>query len=174
MKKILLILLLLTIKGYGQKLNLVKDDVTEMYKLDTIVSTSLNKEALYSNALGWFNSKFRDSRNVIESKDFETGEILFHGITSKDVPYEYKSGKKTIKTMDNVKVFFNGKVIVKEGKYRLIFSDLKHEYISGMIWTMYPESDNEKSKAAFETYRLLEDLQKSFIRSMDKKPDNDF
>lgn len=173
MKKLLLIiLLLLSFQGYSQ--NLVKDDVTEMYKLDTIVNSSLGKEALYSNALGWFNSNFKDSRNVIESKDFEAGEIIFHGQSSKNVPYEYQSGKKIIKTVQDVKVYFNGKVIVKDGKYRLIFSDLKHEYIGGFIWKMYPESIDEKNITIFETYRLLEELQNSFLRSMDKKPDNDF
>lgn len=172
MKKLLLIILLLSIKGYSQKL--VRDDVSGMYKLDTIVNTTLSKEALYSNALGWFNSNFRDSRNVVESKDLQTGEILFHGITSKDVPVELKVGKKTYNEYKKVSVHFKGKVIVKDLKYRLIFNDLKHEYISGMIWTMYPESVDEKSDAAFQTYRLLEDLQNSFIRSMDKKPDNEF
>ncbi|MDM1093407.1 DUF4468 domain-containing protein [Myroides odoratimimus] len=172
MKNIILIILLLSIKGYSQKL--IRDEVSGMYKLDTIVNTSLNKEALYSNALGWFNSNFRDSRNVVESKDLETGEILFHGITSKDVPIEYKVNKKVVKDLENVKVHFKGKVIVKDSKYRLIFSDLKHEYISGMIWTMYPEGNIEDNLPEYETYRLLEELQNSFIRSMDKKPDNDF
>lgn len=172
MKNILLIIFLLSIKGYSQKL--VRDEVSGMYKLDTILNTTLSKEAMYHNALGWIASKNRDANTEIISKNEENGEILFTASSQRYVVEEEKIRKKTIKRYDVVTVYFKGKVVVKDNKYRLIFSDIEKKFIAGIRIPLVPSMIDDGKLDSVEAFKDLKMYQNSFIRSMDKKPDNDF
>ncbi|MGG5507918.1 MULTISPECIES: hypothetical protein [unclassified Myroides] len=172
MKKLLLIILFLSLKGYSQKL--VRDEVTGMYKMDTIVNTTLNQEALYSNAIKWIVSKNRDANTEILSKNEDLGEILFKASSQSYVVGERKRGRKTEKTYDLVTFYFNGKVIVKEGKYRLIFSDLEKQFLVDVRIPLVPTMITEEMPDAVIVFKYLTMYQNSFIRSMNQKSDNDF
>lgn len=180
MKKLILLLILST-SAFAQDLKV--DDVLnkyggKTYKLDTIVNSDLKKEFLYSNALAWLSSSFKDSRNVVESKDADLGEIIFKGNTSGYVDVEIKkSKKKTVTSPVPVRLSFSGKIIVKDGKYRVIFNNLVYTYITdGLSNDLRPEDktliDNDEYNS--EALRLLDKLNISLLNSMNKKSDNDF
>lgn len=173
--KYLYLLLLLSSFTFGQ--TLVKDE-TNTYKYDTIVESASNKKALYSNALNWLSQNFEDSRYVTESKDFETGEIIFKG-TKTDYLEELP-----------LKLSFTAKIIVKDKKYRLIFQDLKYDYF--IVETMkmnryllpvnqynddYDKTglkDHAAKKYNDKGLSLLKNIADNIIASMNKKSDADF
>lgn len=182
MKKILLLILLINSMSVFSQ-SLVKDDALNKYggatyKLDTIVESEFKKEFLYSNALGWLSSSFKDSRKVIENKDSDLGEITFKGSTLGYIDVEIKkTKKKSTQVPTTVRLHFSGKIIVKDNKFRIIFNNLTYSYISDRLTgNLVPSDktiikDDEYNAKAFE---LLDKLNTSLINSMSKKSDSDF
>ncbi|GEM_PF-2830878 len=171
MKRILLLFVFLPAFAFSQ--TLVKDPVTTNYKIDTVINADLKKEALYSNSLRWISSNFKDSRNVIESKDVETGEVTFKGHMS---GYAEVLVKKKV-TFPPVDLHFTGKVITKDGKYRLIMSDLFFTYITPTLKTGLRPSD--KTLIPDDPYnkqalKMLGFLTENLIYSMAQSSDQDF
>ncbi|MHC5353107.1 DUF4468 domain-containing protein [Myroides sp. LJL115] len=173
MKKLFLIsLALFSIKSYSQKL--IRDEISRMYKLDTIVNTIQDKQILYSNALDWVASKNRDANTEILSKDESRGEILFSAKSESYVVVEEIRKKKIYNRHEVVAVYFIGKIIVKDGKYRLIFSDLEKSFLTSIRIPLVPSMLDNVDSGSIEAFNDLKMYQESFIKSMHKQSDSDF
>ena len=168
MKKALFFLLISTI-SFAQTLQ--KDD-SGKFKLDSIVNSPLKKEFLYSNALSWLSSNFKDSRNVIETKDADSGEIIFKGNLPDKVNVTLKNGKQTLA---DTRLYFTGKIITKDEKFRIIFSDLKYSYITPNLYTELATREIKKDDIYNEKNLVnLDSMVKDIARALNKKADNDF
>lgn len=172
MNKIVIVLMFLAINGYSQKLT--RDEISGMYKLDTIVKTIHDKEILYSNALDWVVSKNRDANTEILSKDESSGEILFSAKSESYVVVEEIRKKKIYNRHGVVTVYFIGKIIVKDGKYRLIFSDLEKSFLTSIRIPLVPSMLDNVDSGSIEAFKDLKMYQDSFIQSMYKQSDSDF
>ncbi len=140
--------------------------------MDSIVSSTLKKEFLYSNALSWLSSNFKDSRNAIETKDAESGEIIFKGNLPDKVIVMLKSGKQTLA---NTRLYFTGKIIIKDEKFRIIFTDLKYSYITDTLYSDLLNRELRKDdKYNEKNLANLESIVKDLSQALNKKADNDF
>ncbi|MES2651281.1 MAG: DUF4468 domain-containing protein [Bacteroidota bacterium] len=123
MKKTLLLLLTLPLFTAAQTFRPDKDIESaytdqSAHSLDTVVNSNLTKKEIYSNALRYLTSTFKDSRSVIEMKDFELGEIAFKGNMSND---------------KNVFLYFKCRVYTKDSKFKIVLSSLEYDLpIEGM------------------------------------------
>ena len=113
-------------QGYKAEPNSNPKEAATVFYLDTIVNTSLNKAQIYSNAISWINSAFASTKAAIQSKDPEAGEILFKG--SFYGSYSQNTGKsgKAKAVPVNASGRFTGKVVAKDGKFRVLLTDLEH------------------------------------------------
>lgn len=184
MKKLLLILLLIPSVGLAQTFKPDYDTESTFtdqpaYLLDTVGVSSNTKQQLYSNVLNYLTKSFQDSRNVLEMKDIELGEVSFSGT----VPFEYvdtvsvKVKKETLKRETERSSFltFKCKVYLKEGKFKIVLSRLKTPsfYFSQdeLQSTLRKEFYKINNKIAKETaLGLLKDI----AYKINKKPENDF
>ncbi|WP_145859073.1 DUF4468 domain-containing protein [Pedobacter suwonensis] len=185
MKKLIVILVFIPFIGLSQTFKPDYDTESTFtdqpaYLLDT-VSVSLNtKQQLYSNVLSYLTKSFKDSRNVLEMKDFELGEVSFNGI----VPFVYidtvavkTTKKETIKSAIERNSFlsFKCKIYVKEGKFKIVLSRLKTP-------SFYFSQDELQSTLRKEFYKPNNQVAKEtalgLIRDIayriNKKPENDF
>ena len=145
----------------------------KIYKLDSIVNSNLEKKELYSNALRWISSNFKDSRNVIEMKDESLGEVVFSGRITGNYVGSYEKRNKKVEFLAPVTFIFKCKIIVKDKKYRIIFTDLKTETTVGLD-DVEPQDvsifKDTNQYALNQLSLLVEDI----IKSMSTKSDNDF
>lgn len=100
------------------------------YLIDTVVNSKLTKKQLYSNALNYLTKSFKDSRNVVEMKDADLGELAFSG----NVPFYYSdttvTNRKKKGALTEVKqvssfLVFKCKVYVKDERFKIVLSHLK-------------------------------------------------
>lgn len=106
--------------------------------VDTVATSTYKKEQLYSNALGYLTNAAKDSRNLIESKSIELGEIVFSGNIETSVLKSDTTKKGKIETYKkNVKVFFKCNVYVKDQKFKIILSKIETE-LSGLGLEPWP------------------------------------
>lgn len=75
----------------------------------------VTKDQLYKRALEWFLFNFNSETNVIDIRDQEAGKLIARGA---DASIEYFSRNPIIR--------FTIQVLVKDGKYRYIISELTY------------------------------------------------
>lgn len=120
--------LLLTGSSFGQSDTILK--YTEIIQIDGI-----NQQSLYQRARLWANDVFKNSKNVIQIDDKETGEIA--GKATFDALFSWNAlGKRTATTTVN----FKFQIIVKDGKYKYIFTDLTENGYYGYLLTSAKEN----------------------------------
>lgn len=85
---------------------------------EVVPVSNANKDQLYIRARQWFNEAFRNSKEVIQISDKETGELSGKGIM--DIVLDFKV--MGVNRGDH-SVRFNCNVWVKDGKYKYEFTN---------------------------------------------------
>lgn len=115
MKKLLLIAITFLMAGMCSGQNaLTYTDVV-------VVDSSITQDQLFNNARSWFNTAFKNSKEVIQIIDKSTGEISGKGV----IPYSSSVFVGSAVTNGNIN--FSVSVFVKNGKYKYEFSNFSHE-----------------------------------------------
>lgn len=113
MKTILLLVLsVITIRGYSQDLPLKEGKVF----YETVDSAAGAKTELYQKAKLWFANAFKDSKNVIQVDDKDNGQLVGKGNVFAPV--------KVMGMPNGNYCFFTMKIDVKDSKYRIQFYNL--------------------------------------------------
>lgn len=149
------------------------------YMIDTVVTSSLSKKQLYSNGISFIAATFPDSRDVIQVKDLELGEILFNGIISKKYLDTVDIKTKLITRELTGNLHFKCKLYLKDGKYKIILYGLetsKSNFPEIQYTLDVPKYSGSKKE---DKYNIVgRELSISFINdlsiALNKKPDNDF
>ncbi|AMR32399.1 hypothetical protein A0256_13685 [Mucilaginibacter sp. PAMC 26640] len=149
------------------------------YMLDTVSASNLSKDQLYSNALSFLSNSFKDSRNVIESKDLELGEISFKGnirgvFTVSDTS---KNGKIT-SHQEPVILFFKSNVYLKNNKFKIVVSSLERTFSAILSTSIKLPVDINRIGIQYDEDRVASNLAlkliKDFSAFLNNKPENDF
>ena len=104
-------------------------DTTLKYT-EVVQIEGISKQSLYQRARSWANDVFKSSKNVIQIDDKETGEIAGKAIFNATISWN-ALGKRTAETPVN----FKFQIIVKEGKYKYIFTDFNETAYYGYLLT---------------------------------------
>lgn len=95
-------------------------------KVDSLEGFS--KEQLFGFSKKWFADTFRNAKNVIQSEDFETGQLIGKGETG-IVNSEYKESGKLIWTDLITSTYkFTIQIDIKDQKYRLRIYDISRPF----------------------------------------------
>lgn len=113
MKKLLFILLMLPMFALAQTQPPV-DSITHKISYEGVVQATGTKDQLYDRALIWFSKTFRSSKDVIQISDKVNGRI---GAKWYYQPYDDRTGF----------VLIDFTVLLKDGRYKYIFTDLYYE-----------------------------------------------
>ncbi|WP_231492202.1 DUF4468 domain-containing protein [Pedobacter sp. Leaf170] len=181
MKKLLSIAFLIISWSYSNAQSFkVDNDTPSEYKdnrpaflIDSVGTSTLTKKQLYSNSINYITTAFKDSRDVIELKDLELGEVLFNGKISK----QYKD--ETGRLLDAI-LNFKCKIYLKEGKYKIVLHGLEFAKstfpsYSYQINVPYIFDTKEKEDPANKAGReLAYNLIKNISAALTKKPGNEF
>ena len=147
------------------------------FLLDTVVLSKYSKTQLYSNALNFVSTSFKDSRYVIEAKDSELGEIAFRG----NVPKEYikiiegKRGKKD--SIPEVgRLFFKCKIYLKDQKFKIVLYSLETTMSSLLPDIKFTVRDTESPDMQYNNVARISALEliKEMSAFVNRKPENDF
>lgn len=165
MKKIILTLLsILPLISVAQSFKPDENTVSSSkdypaYLIDTVVASSYTKQQLYSNALHYVTSTFSDSRNVIELKDTELGEIALKAFFQKE----------------RTTLYFKCKIYVKDKKFKIVLSALEtnHVFEAPEIKSTLV-ANYTKSKPNSAALALAVDVIKDIAYQLNKKPENEF
>lgn len=179
MKKLLLFLTLSTIFVNAQTFQPDSGNYNkygkQIYKIDTVMVSNQTKESIFSNSLAWLSNNFKDSRNVIETKDINLGEITFKCFYQEDfLTGVKKNGKDTYLP---IKIFYTGKFFIKDKKYRIILTDLRYSYLTDSENNIDLSDDitykyNKKQiDASLSFYKIV---LKDIVNYLNRKSDNDF
>jgi len=147
--------------------------------LDTVITSTLTKQQLYSNSLSYISSSFRNSKKSIESKDLELGELSFVGsaIVSVQDSSEQKLKKKTVyvHTDRDLTLHFKCRIYVKNQKAKIVLSSLKYDYyISDDQSIRIAPTRSDVFKGNDVAATLAIDIIKDIASSLNKKPENEF
>jgi hypothetical protein len=181
MKHILLIFFLLPIVALSQK--------------DTIVAYSgvirienVSKDELYQRARAWMADAFKNSKEVLQVQDKETGELIGNGIVESYIPYNNIAGKGDVGAWSSFKI----SIWVKDGRYKYEITDINNTSLSsptlegfGLLtssqeskvkWSMIRQS---KMNEFLLKYRIgidkkMESIISSLKNAMEIKPKSDF
>lgn len=169
-----------------ERTDLDGSDEIKYYLIDTVVASDLNKDQLYSNSLKMISGSFKDSRNVIESKDLDLGEIVYKGfIGSKFVhKIEGKVDKKGRKGKDEfledeARLYFKCHLFLKDNKYKVVLTDLKMP-ITALFDTestrihVVPVDEIKEYDLQSKIHQMALSYIKSVASELNKKPMNDF
>ncbi|QTE35990.1 hypothetical protein J3L18_23030 [Mucilaginibacter gossypii] len=147
------------------------------YMIDTVVQSQYSKSQLYSNGIAYIANTFKDSKFVYDSKDSDSGEILFHGNIFKDTITSYvdKKGKTSYREV-TFRLFFKCKFYFKDNRFKIILSSL--EYPFSELFDLHqniplqPDGENRINNVVAKSLAL--GLIKDMSTKLNKKPDNDF
>ncbi|QNK63962.1 DUF4468 domain-containing protein [Pedobacter sp. PAMC26386] len=167
MKKLVILLIFAPFLGFAQTFksdDSIKSSYTDQpaHLLDTVVVSTLTKPQLYSNALNYLTTSFKDSRSVVEMKDLELGEIAFSGTIVEET----------------VNLYFKCKVYAKDKKFKVVLSSLQYgKPIAGL------ELSNDQLRTANKTFdpvlnktarQMAINLITDIAERVNRKPENDF
>ncbi len=142
-KTFVIVLLICAIKSHSQTDTTLK--YTEIIKVD-----SVNKQALYQRARAWANDIFRSSKNVLQIDDKENGEIA--GNAKLDATITWNAlGKRTAITSVN----FKFQIIVKDGKYKYVFTDFTEDGYYGYLLTSANENPYNTKMVSKKNLNLI-------------------
>jgi hypothetical protein len=150
------------------------------------VDEASKKEQLYKRALNWFNSAFKDSKEVIQNQDKEAGEVTGKG------SFEYTS--KVFLGSSGTKGYVNFivKITAKDGRYKYEFTEYRHDGLTidfGLLTTdeecPYKELTKYgpkswvnsvwvdlKAKSDAVSKPLIESLKTAMSKKLDSESDN--
>ena len=175
MKYFLLFLFLITVK-----ISFCQSDTTLTYT-DIVQVEGINKQSLYERARSWANDVFKSSKDVIQINDKEIGEIA--GKATFNASFSWNALGKRTATTD---IDFKFEIIVKEGKYKYVFTDLTEDGYYGYLLTSaqecpYKTKGQSKSNSNMVWTSLKEssdntmhELINSLKKAMQSKSDTDF
>jgi len=154
------------------------DSSDQTCKIDTVVNCDLNKEQLYSNALNYIAKSFKNSNNVIQSKDLELGEIIVKGsiitecyeiiATKKSKGYRYDT------LLTPLRVHFNANIYTRDNKFKVDISSIKYDERSlGLKMPVYCESKADVYED-FASRQVIHELIIDFAKGLNIKPLNEF
>jgi len=145
MKKLLLILFILPGFCIAQKDTAIS--FTDVVKVD-----STSKDVLFQRARDWFNNTFRNSKEVLQIQDKETGEISGKGIFSSYV----KHSTLGVDNSYNNDFRFQITIWVKDGKYKYLLSDIDN--INGAVaFGIITSSDHTKEKISMVRQKKMDE-----------------
>lgn len=157
-------------------------------QIDTISESVYNKTQLFSNALGFISSSFKNTKAVISIQDLELGEIVFTGnlLGSFDKYYAAEFDKKGKKTSDEylqqmpLKVTITCHLYLKDNKFKIVIKNICAvnsvllSYGGGesllVSNNFHLSEDKETSSKASLVKRFIIDL----ATQLNRKPENDF
>lgn len=122
MKSKLLLLLLLPLFSYSQT------DTLLIYT-DIVTVENVSKDQLFTRARAWLVDAFKDSKEVIQVQDKETGELIAKGIMKSDVPYKNFMGTTVVPCYTS----FKFSIWVKDGKYKYEMTDFNNTEFKGSV-----------------------------------------
>ena len=111
-----------------------QSDTTLKYS-EVIQLDSINKITFYQRARSWTNDAFKNIKNVIQIDDKETGEIAGKGTFDAIITWN-ALGKRTATTTVN----FKFQILVKDGRYKYIFTDFTEKGFYGYLLTSAKEN----------------------------------
>jgi hypothetical protein len=111
----LLIVLLTAFNTYAQT-------DTAISFIEVVQVEGATQEQLFQRGRVWFADMFKDSKSVIQISDKETGELFGKGILMGEYKYQMLGGQHYQKAAYS----FTFRVIVKEGCYKYLLTDLEH------------------------------------------------
>ena len=88
---------------------------------DVVSMEGASKEQLYERAELWFVDTFVDANEVLQLKDKENGRIVGKG------SFQYVPKSMSGSTTVTGPVMFTTKVFAKEGRYKYVLTDFRHE-----------------------------------------------
>jgi len=145
MKKLLLIFFILPGFCIAQKDTAIS--FTDIVKVD-----STSKDVLFQRARDWFNNTFRNSKEVLQIQDKETGEISGKGIFSSYV----KHSTLGVDNSYNNDFRFQITIWVKDGKYKYLLSDIDN--INGAVaFGIITSSDHTKEKISMVRQKKMDE-----------------
>ena len=145
MKKLLLIFFILPGFCIAQKDTAIS--FTDVVKVD-----STSKDVLFQRARDWFNNTFRNSKEVLQIQDKETGEISGKGIFSSYV----KHSTLGVDNSYNNDFRFQITIWVKDGKYKYLLSDIDN--INGAVaFGIITSSDHTKEKISMVRQKKMDE-----------------
>jgi hypothetical protein len=150
MKKLFVCVLMLVISVH---ICSAQSDVIEYTEVVTV--DSANQKELYKRAVNFFAVSFNSSKDVLQIQDPENGVLFGKGILTKKVPYVWG----IVKTELDVKIKFNIRISVKDGKYKFEFTDFDNYNIYPGYY-FGPVTTNPKPPVEWKTisYKRTKDL----------------
>lgn len=152
-RNIFFLLSFLTIHIYAQDAPFVISEVIEIKNVD--------KNELFVRGREWFNENFKNSKEVLQIQDKETGELSGKGIFTISYVFHYM-GEKTAKT----NVSFLLSLWVKDGKYKYELTNLVETELGFGTITV---SDETKHKLSGFNEKKMNDMYKSIKTSAIEK-----
>jgi len=144
---LLIIFLLLNVTAQGQTSRLIKDltrisnnnrkiereQASSQYEWDVIIdSLGTSKEGLYNMTKMFIAETWNSANNVIQNDNKEGGQIVVKGSTHKTVYENYGQVKITNYYRYTIKFY------QKDGKVRMIITDVNHKLTTPHRWSAYP------------------------------------
>lgn len=188
MKNLILLFISFLFFALTSNAQTIKIDENSKLYLDTVSTSDLSKEQLFSNAVGFVSDRFKNSQNAIEQNDLEQGELFFIGNISQSFEniIEGKVNKKGKKTEDSayrdgVTLHFKCRVYLKDNKYKVVLSNLEIPFsevlnIGVRVPLSYPGVDEASStgKGKLVAIEIAERFIKDISKSLNKIPENVF
>lgn len=115
------------------------NDKGEIEYQEVVALDSLSKEAIYNRAKRMFVTLFKDSRNVLELDDKESGSLIGNGNT--DVYYH--TGYLNVNA--HATFWFTIEIDIKDGRYRLTLNNFENEFAA----TQYTSRDRSSLEVMF-------------------------
>jgi hypothetical protein len=148
------------------------------YKIDTVLNSNLEKKNLYSNALSFIAAAFPDSRNVVQVKDLELGEIMFNGNISKNYVETENKVTNRPRTLSST-LHFKCKIYLKDKKYKIVLYGLEaaNSIFPDYTYTLdvpFLSGSTKESQFNLVGRELAISFIDSLVIALNKKPDSDF
>lgn len=162
MKKVIVYMFLFISIGINAQIKFPIDSITGKVAYTGVVSNSITKPNLFSNAKTWITKSFLDYKNVIQFEDKESGKLVLTG-SSFITSYIDKYGARDLNCTITIEC--------KNSKYKYYISDI---YMILADNSLYPIEDriNWIEKIKKESF-LLKNIDQSTISKKDIKKNSE-
>lgn len=120
---------------------------SEVVKVD-----SVTKDVLYVKARDWFNNTFKDSKEVLQIADKETGEISGKGIFYGYIKHSTLGVDNSYKNSYRFKIT----IWVKDSKYKYILTDIDN-YDGALAFGIITTSDHTDMKVSMVRKKKMDE-----------------
>lgn len=153
------------------------DPVTKLITYEGVVEVpGVSKADLYTRAYAWIAKTYRSANDVIQMQDKEAGQLVAKGLTR-------VTARAMGMDMDAGVVRHTLSIYVKDGKYKYVITNLKHDDLRPKAASVGPlESENlpfgmskkvwanMKGQANRDIYNMVADLQSTMTLKGAKDP----